>query len=107
MADIDKEGLMNMLGGLIGDEKKGAVESLMNSFDSPKSESDGSEFINTAELMTKMTRVMDKLNHTRDNREFQLLSAIRPYVRDQRRGRVDTCLKMLQVVSVMNELKKE
>ena len=107
MADIDKDSLMNMLGGLIGDDKKGAMESLMGSFGSQNSETNNSEFINTAELMAKMTRVMDKLNHTKDNREFQLLSAIRPYIRDQRKGRLDTCLKMIQVVNAMNELKKE
>lgn len=107
MADIDKDSLMNMLGGLIGDDKKDAVESLMGSFNTQRNEPDNSEFINTAELMTKMTRIMDKLNHTKDNREFQLLSAIRPYIRDQRKGRLDSCLKMLQVVNVMNELKKE
>ena len=107
MADIDKDSLMNMLGGLIGDDKKGAVESLMGSFASSQNQNDNSDFINTAELMTKMTRVMEKLNHTKDNREFQLLSAIRPYIRDQRRGRLDSCLKMIQVVNAMNELKKE
>ena len=110
MADIDKEGLMNMLGGLLGEDKKGAVESIMNSVgnDSQGSGSpNNADAINTAELMTKMTRIMDKLNRTKDNREFALLSAIRPYVRDQRKNKVDTCLKMLQVVNVMNEIKKE
>lgn len=112
MADIDKEGLINMLGSLVGEDKKSTVESLVNSIDSQASDShndtsDNSQFINTAEVMSKMTRVMEKLNRTKDNREFALLSAIRPYVRDERKSRVDTCLKMLQVVNVVNEIKKE
>lgn len=113
MADIDKDSLINMIGGIIGEDKKGAVESIVNSIDSGKAPkaspvaSDNTQIINTAEIMTKMARVMDKLNHTQNNREFALLSAIRPYVRDTRKSKVDTCLKMLQVVNVMNEMKKE
>ena len=109
MADIDKESLMNMLGGLIGDDKKETVDSLLNSLGSQSSDSkaDNSQAINTVEMMSKMTRVMEKLNSTRDNREFALLSAIRPYMRDDRRSKVDTCMKMIQVVNVMNEIKKE
>lgn len=113
MADIDKEGLMNMLGSILGEDKKSTVDSLVNSFDSQNSSSSGdgavnaSELIDTAEMMTKISRVMEKLNHTKNNREFALLSAIRPYVRDTRKGTVDTCLRMLQMVNVVNEIKKE
>lgn len=114
MADFDKESLMNMLGGLVGEDKKGTVESLLNSIGDKKSKSSptlpptdfGAE-INTAELMAKMTGVMDKLKHSRNNREVVLLSAIRPYLRDERKSKADACLKLLQVVSVMNEIKKE
>lgn len=114
MADFDKESLMNMLGGLVGEDKKGAVESLINSIDGnksgnapPLSSTDFGAEINTAELMAKMTGVMDKLKHSRNNREVVLLSAIRPYLRDERKSKADACLKLLQVVSVMNEIKKE
>lgn len=109
MADIDKDGLLNMLGGILGDEKKGNVDALLSSLGSSSSSESGvnnSELINTAEVMTKITRVMDKINHTKDNREFALLSAIRPYMRDNRRNKVDTCMKMLQILNVMNEMKK-
>ena len=109
MADIDKEGLMNMLGSLIGDDKKESVDSLLSSIgtQSTGGASDNPQIINTAEMMSKMTKIMEKLGNTRDNREFALLSAMRPYMRNDRRSKVDTCLKMLQVVNVMKEMKKE
>ena len=111
MADIDKEGIVNMLGNILGEDKKDAVDSLLNSLGTSSNDGDGdtdnSQLLNTAEVMTKMTRVMDKLNHTKNNKEFALLSAIRPYMRETRRSKVDTCMKMLQVVSVINEIKKE
>ena len=65
------------------------------------------DFADTKELMSKMTGVIDKLNRTKNNREFILLSAVRPYMRSSRRGTIDTCLKLLQVVNVVNEMKKE
>ena len=111
MADIDKDNLMNMLGSIIGDDKKDSVSSLLGSLgassESISGSTDNSQILNSAEVMAKMTRVMEKLNHTKDNREFALLSAIRPYVRENRKTKLDTCLKMLQVVNVMNEMKKE
>lgn len=109
VADINKDEIMNMLGSILGEDKKDSVGALLNSIDTQKSnsKSDDAQTLNTAEIMSKMARVMDKLQHTGNKHEFALLSAIRPYMRDSRKTKVDTCLKMLQVVSVVNEMKKE
>ena len=108
MADINKEEIMNMLGNILGDDKKGAVDSLLTSMNTQKTVSDdNAQILNTAEIMTKMTRVMEKMKNSGNKPEFALLSAIRPYMRDSRKTKVDTCLKMLQVVNVVNEMKNE
>lgn len=114
MADFDKESIMNMINSLIGEtntkkdgfsDTKDVNESISDNINS--SFPDNSDFYNTAEIMSRMTGIIDKLNRTKNNREFMLLSAVRPYMRSSRRGKIDTCMKLLQVVNVVNEMKKE
>ncbi len=111
MADFDKEGLLNMLGSIIGDNSSSGSDSDSDenkniNFNSSQLENN-SELLDTAELMSKMTNMVDRLNRSKNNREFVLLSALKPYMRSSRRGKIDTCLKLLQVMNVFGEMKKE
>ena len=120
MADFDKESIMNMINSLIGEanaKKEGFSDTNNDNgsvsdnnipfFSGNSDNSANSDFYNTAEIMSRMTGIIDKLNRTKNNREFMLLSAVRPYMRSSRRGKIDTCMKLLQVVNVVNEMKKE
>lgn len=110
MAEIDKESIANMLGSILGEDKKNTVNSLLDSLggsETQNSPQNNSELLDSAEIMAKMTKVLGKLNNTKNNRDFALLYAIRPFMRAGRQGKIDTCLKMLQAVTVINEIKKE
>lgn len=107
MADFDKDGLMNILNSLMSDNKTSGTN--QNEDDSTDYSSNylNSELLNTAEIMTKMTGLIDKMNRCKNNKEFVLLSALKPYMRAARRGHIDSCLKVLQIVNVFNDMKKE
>ncbi len=125
MADFDKDSLMNILNSLISNNKGSDtnassfenVQNVQNVQNMQDIQENGNtdfssfsadpELLNTAEIMTKMTGLIDRMNRCKNNREFVLLSALRPYMRTARRGRIDACLKVLQVINVFNDMKKE
>ena len=107
MADFDKDGLMNILNSIISDNQTSNSNQKENENTDYSSYSSNSELLNTAEIMTKMTGLIDRMNRCKNNKEFVLLSALKPYMRSARRGRIDSCLKVLQIINVFNDMKKE
>lgn len=107
MADFDKDGLMNILNSLMSDNKTSDTKQSEEGSMDYSSYSSNSEFLNTAEIMTKMTGLIDRMNRCKNNKEFVLLSALKPYMRAARRGHIDSCLKVLQIINVFNDMKKE
>lgn len=119
MADFDKDNIMNMLGSILQDEKsplKNIINSSVgntnttdnekNQFSFPQNtKSENPDLLDTATLMAKMTDIVGKLNQTKNNREFALLSAVKPYMREERKPKIDTCLRILQVVNVLSTMK--
>ena len=111
MADLDKDSIINMIGSILGENKSSSQDNISQS-DANVSQKNmfsdndsSSDLLDTAMLMSKMTDVVGKLNQSKNNREFALLSAVKPYMRDDRKGKIDTCLKILQVVNVINTIK--
>lgn len=116
MADLDKDSLINMLGSILGENKAQSnsseaktqninTDALKNVFSQSTDKNDTSNLLDTTALMSKMTEIVGKLNQTKNNREFALLSAIKPYMREERKPKIDTCLRILQVVNVLNTMK--
>ena len=115
MADLDKDSIINMIGSILGENKSSSQDNISqsdanmsqkNMFSGSFSDNNSSsDLLDTAMLMSKMTDVVGKLNQSKNNREFALLSAVKPYMRDDRKGKIDTCLKILQVVNVINTIK--
>lgn len=115
MADLDKDSIINMIGSILGENKSSSQDNISqsdanvsqkNMFSGSLSDNNSSsDLLDTAMLMSKMTDVVGKLNQSKNNREFALLSAVKPYMRDDRKGKIDTCLKILQVVNVINTIK--
>ncbi len=99
MADFDKDGLMNILNSIISDGNKNEGDSFEEKQSEPQSYN--SDLLDTAQIMSKVTDVMDRLNRSKNNREFVLLSALRPYMRTDRRGKIDSLLKGLQIIEVL------
>ena len=114
MADLDKDSIINMIGSILGDNKNSsqtassptdASESLKDVVSNSSSNENSADLLDTAMLMSKMGDIVGKLNQSKNNREFALLSAIKPYMRYGRKGKIDACLKIIQVVNVINTIK--
>lgn len=115
MADFDKDSLINMIGSILGDGKTAPnggsepapinTEALKNTLSGVTAKNDTSDLLDTAALMAKVSDIVGKLNQTKNNREFALLSAVKPYMREERKPKIDTCLRILQVVNVLNTMK--
>lgn len=114
MADLDKDSIINMIDSILGENKGTAQtpptqninsDAVKNLFSSAPTKNDTSDLLDTTALMAKMTEIVGKLNQTKNNREFALLSAVKPYMREERKPKIDTCLRILQVVNVLNTMK--
>ena len=112
MADFDKDSIMNLLSGILGEDKKESISDVIdtvsnsmpkeNTGAAPKS---NDSLFDTAAVMSQMTNIMSKVNSAKNGREYNLLTAIRPYMRETRQPKLDSCMKMLQVVSIIGEFR--
>ena len=111
MADFDKDSVMNLLGGLLGEDKKDSISEVIDSvaggmpktggdINSPKS---NDSLFDTAAVMSQVTSLMSKVNNARNGREYNLLTAIRPYMREARQPKIDSCMKIIQAISIIGE----
>ena len=115
MADFDKDSIMNLLGGLLGEDKKESISNIVdsvsnampsetvNNLNSEKKSNDS--LLDTAAIMSQMTNIMSKVNNAKNGREYNLLTAIRPYMRETRQPKIDSCMKILQAVSIIGEFR--
>ncbi len=113
MADIDKNMIMGMLQNLLGDSEQKAAESPDSGLEEQSvslpvvpNAKDTDDFLNTAAMMSRFTEVMGKFQTAGNSKEATLLTALRPYLRESRRPKVDTMLRTLQAFRVFSELKK-
>ena len=109
MADIDKNNIMDIINNLVSGDKKddlsGIINSLTGGGESEKS-SDPALF-DTAQIMGQVTNIMGKVNNAKNSSSYNLFTALRPYIREERKTKLDSCLKILQAVNILNEFKKE
>ncbi len=116
MADMDKNAILNLLQGVLGEDKAKEAGSFVQSFleKSPEqptvpavsSSLPKDELFDTAAVMRELSGVMNRFQEAKNTKEVVLLSAIRPYLRASRQPKVDSCLKILQAYEVFHTMKK-
>lgn len=62
-----------------------------------------SELEENVEMMRRIKKVMDHVNHNSDPR-VNLLNAIRPFLNNSRQKKVNNCIKLLQMASLSRVL---
>jgi hypothetical protein len=116
MADIDKDSIMNILGNLLGEDKKETasqmVDAVSNAVSKPQEQErpktgGTASLFDTNAIMGHMTDFMGKMNNAKNSREYSLLNAIRPYMRETRAPKIDSCLKIVQAISILNEYRNK
>jgi hypothetical protein len=109
MAEIDKNSIMDIISGLVSDDKKEDVSNILSSLTggSEKEKNEDPVLFDTAQVMGQITNIMGKVGNAKNHRGYALLSALRPYIREERKTKLDSCMKILQAVTIINEFKKE
>ncbi|MBP3447546.1 MAG: hypothetical protein J6K51_00815 [Clostridia bacterium] len=116
MAEMDKNSILGLLQGVLGEEKAKEAGPLIQSFLSNQEEKTSvgqvssaghnNEFADTAAMMQQISGIMSRFQEARNTKEAVLLSALKPYLRSQRQPKVDSCLKILQAYEVLNTMRK-
>ncbi|MCR4435391.1 MAG: hypothetical protein QHH06_08635 [Clostridiales bacterium] len=69
----------------------------------------GSELEESLDMVRKVTKIMDRLNNTKDP-SINLLHSIKPFLNAKRQKRLDGCIKLIQLSRLsrlMDESEKE
>lgn len=102
---------MDIINSLVSDDKKEDVSNMINSLtggmEKEKSSNSDPALFDTTQVLGQITNIMGKVNNAKNNHGYSLLSALRPYIRESRHTKLDSCLKILQAVNILNEFKKE
>ncbi len=116
MAEFDKNAMLGMLQGILGEEKAKEAGQLAESLLSKKSDNgslpvvssgkNSDELFDTAAMMQQISGLMQRFSQAKNTREATLLSAIKPYLRASRQPKVDSCLKLLQAYEVLHNMKQ-
>ena len=106
MAEIDTNSIMDMINSLVSGDKKEELSSVINSLtgggEKESSSSDPTLF-DTTQMMGQLTNIMSKVNNAKNSNSYTLFTALRPYIREERKTKLDSCLKILQAVNILNE----
>ncbi|MBO5407818.1 MAG: hypothetical protein J6A61_00205 [Clostridia bacterium] len=116
MAEFDKNAMLSMLQGMLGEEKAREAGQLAESLLQQKPEGGGlpavssgktsDELFDTAAMMQQVSGLFERFQQAKNTKEATLLSAIRPYLRASRQPKVDSCLKILQAYEVFHSMKQ-
>ena len=115
MADMDKGAILNLLQGMLGEEKAKEAGEFVQSFLEKPSENTNvpvmpsapkDELFDTAMVMRELSGLMSRIQEAKNTKEAVLLSAIKPYLRASRQPKIDSCLKILQAYEVFHTMKK-
>lgn len=71
----------------------------------PPSNGDGPD-PETLAMMMKLTKAMGAMNNHKNSPGAELLRTLRPFLRSQRRNKVDEAVKLLSLTSVLDILKE-
>lgn len=56
-------------------------------------------------MLSKMSSIMGKMNNTKDDPRKNLLNSLRPYLRDNKRGKLDNYMNLLNVTQIAELMK--
>ncbi len=77
-----------------------------NSNTNAASKDSGFDFSNIdINMLSKMSSIMGKMNNTKDDPRKNLLNSLRPYLRDNKRGKLDNYMNLLNVTQIAELMK--
>lgn len=110
---IDLSGAVDMLKNMLsGEEGQQQIQNILNMFSgeapaeqAPGTVTGGIDPENLA-MMMKLQRAMTAMNSRKNNRQTQLLLALKPFLKPSRREKVDNAMHLLQLTQVIEVLRE-
>ncbi len=87
--------------GNIPDEMKDIISSFSKGNSSQNQSQNNSSPTIDAETIIKMKKVMDQMQKNGDDPRANLLSSLKPYLKESRKDKADQCIKLLNMSKVM------
>ncbi len=114
---LDLSGAVEMLKTMLaGEEGQQQIQNIMGMFqsDDPEKKVSGIPFggqeTENLEMMMKIQRAMELMNRQKENNQAKLLAALRPFLKPERKEKVDSAMKLLRLtglIEMMQEVQEE
>lgn len=87
-------------------ESSNNTNNVNNTNSNTTSNDSGFDFSNIdINMLSKMSSIMGKMNNTKDDPRKNLLNSLRPYLRDNKRGKLDNYMNLLNVTQIAELMK--
>ena len=87
---------MDTLKGILGDGAEEKIKSAMDMLSSPTAKIDN----NSAQYLMQMRDIADKLTSSSSDPRTNLLSSLKPYMRNERQKSIDNAIKFLNLAKL-------
>ncbi len=114
---MDLSGAVEMLKSMLsGEEGQQQIQNILGMFQGGEPEpqapgmATGGIDPENLEMMMKVQRAMELMNRQKDNKQTKLLTALRPFLKEERKEKVDHAMKLLKltgVIEMMREVQEE
>ncbi len=114
---IDLSGAVDMLKNMLsGEEGQQQIQNILEMFQGGETETKtpgiatGGINPENLDMMMKVQRAMELMNRKKDNDQTKLLAALRPFLKPERKEKVDSAMKLLKftgLLEMMREVQEE
>ncbi len=114
---MDLSGAVDMLKNMLsGEDGQQQIQNLLNMFQGSEPENGkpgqatGGIDPENVEMMMKVQHAMEIMNRQKENQQTKLLAALRPFVKPERKEKIDHAMKLLKftgLFEIMREVQEE
>lgn len=110
---IDLSGAMDMLKNMLSDEEgQQQIQNILSMFQGGEKEAKtpgqvtGGIDPENLEMVMKVQRAMELMNHQKENHQTKLLAALRPFLKPERKEKIDRAMKLLKFTGLFEIMKE-
>ena len=106
----DMSDIMSKLSGMLkNNEFPDDIKNMMNNFSNSNSQNSNSSDTDTSSIdfdtILKMKNIVDSMNKQKNDPRANLLNSLKPYLRDEKKGKIDQYMNLLNVSKIAEIMK--
>lgn len=105
LSESDGGGLQNLLGMLAGGGDASEDAAQKDDFPVPAEKPSRAFSPSDIDMLFKIKRIMAASNGVRDNNRTRLLNALKPFLRSERREKLDEAVRLVNVAAVLKSFR--